>query len=60
MAFLVEQAGGKGVDGARDLRDISPEKLHQKVPVFVGSAADIDELMSYKDVQQVSSKVYNV
>ena len=31
MAFIVEEAGGKGVDGLRNLRTIAPEKLHQKV-----------------------------
>jgi len=60
MAFIVEQAGGKGTDGKRPLRSIEPEKLHQKLPVFLGSGEDIDELLSYEDVQQISSKTYNM
>lgn len=40
--------------------DITPGKLHQRLPLFLGSPEDIDELMSYDDVQQVSKKTYDV
>ena len=37
LAFLAEQAGGSGSDGAQDILDISPQTLHQRTPFFVGS-----------------------
>ncbi len=60
LAFVTEQAGGKATDGVRAIRDIVPEQLHQRLPLFLGSPEDIDELVSYGDVQQVGSKKYDV
>lgn len=37
MAFIVEQAGGRASTGTRDILDIYPEELHQRVPLFIGS-----------------------
>jgi fructose-1,6-bisphosphatase I len=37
LAFLVEQAGGYASDGARPILDIEPQKLHQRVPMFIGN-----------------------
>ena len=43
MAFLVEQAGGKATtDGTQPILDIQPEHLHQRIPVALGSANEID------------------
>jgi fructose-1,6-bisphosphatase I len=63
MAFLSEQAGGRGSDGVRRILDIPPSKLHERLPLFLGSTEDIAELESYQGqggVQQVSSKTYTV
>ena len=60
MAFVMEQAGGKGVNGKANLLDMTPSGLHQKTPVFVGSSGDIAELLSYGDVVQTSTKTYSV
>ena len=46
MSFLAEQAGGKGVDGKGRVLDIQPDKVHQRVPLFVGSKNEVDYLMS--------------
>ena len=54
------QAGGKGSDGKRRILDIAPEKLHHRLPLFLGSPEDIGELESYGDVQQIGSKKYTV
>ncbi len=43
MAFIVEQAGGRASDGARDIMQIQPESLHQRAPLFIGSREDVDE-----------------
>ena len=51
--LLATQAcGGRASDGVRDILDVEPSGLHDRLPVFVGSAADIAELVAYGDVQQ--------
>ena len=47
MAFLVEQAGGAATDGAQRILDIEPEKLHQRVPVFLGSKEEVERVTQY-------------
>ncbi|NIP78892.1 MAG: class 1 fructose-bisphosphatase [Gemmatimonadetes bacterium] len=42
MAMIVEHAGGKATDGQRRLLDIEPTSLHQRTPMYVGSAAYVD------------------
>ena len=46
MAFLVEQAGGKAIDGFQNVMDIVPNELHQRTPFFAGSSEMIDQLNS--------------
>lgn len=60
LALLSEQAGGAAVDGVSNIRELRPGALHQRLPLFLGSSADIRELMSYGDVQQLDGKVYTV
>jgi fructose-1,6-bisphosphatase I len=42
MAMIVEHAGGRATDGRRDILDIQPTSLHQRIPVFCGSAEYVD------------------
>ena len=42
VAMLVEQAGGRATDGARDILDITPDGLHQRVPLVFGAADEIE------------------
>ncbi len=37
LAFLAEHAGGYASDGHGPILDIKPDKLHQRVPLFIGS-----------------------
>lgn len=37
LAFIVEQAGGKASTGQARVMDVEPTKLHQRVPLFIGS-----------------------
>lgn len=37
IAFIAEHAGGMATDGINRILDITPIKLHQRVPLFVGS-----------------------
>jgi fructose-1,6-bisphosphatase I len=41
LAYLVEQAGGAASDGKSRILDITPTKLHQRSPLFVGSVDDV-------------------
>src|SRR5699024_9531227 len=41
MAFLVEQAGGIASTGYERILDLNPQKLHQRVPVIMGSTEDM-------------------
>ncbi|UTY58059.1 class 1 fructose-bisphosphatase [Massilia sp. erpn] len=47
MAFIVEQAGGMATDGKHRILDIQPEKLHQRVPVFLGSRDEVAVVTGY-------------
>jgi fructose-1,6-bisphosphatase I len=46
MSFILEQAGGKSTTGKERIMDLSPTSVHQRVPVFLGSPDDIDEVIS--------------
>lgn len=48
MAFIVEAAGGKAIDGKKNILDIQPTSIHCKSPVYLGSTQDIDELLTLK------------
>ena len=45
LAFVIEQAGGKAIDGQMDILDILPQKIHQRSIVYLGS----DELIGNLD-----------
>ncbi|XP_059653234.1 uncharacterized protein LOC132300243 [Cornus florida] len=60
LSFLVEQAGGRGSDGKSRILSIQPVELHQRLPLFLGSSDDIEELESYGDVQQKVNPGYEV
>ena len=42
MAFIVEQAGGRAIDGKKRILDIEPKSLHQRVPIYIGSESAVD------------------
>lgn len=47
MSFLAEQAGGKGSTGAARMLDVVPEKVHQRMPLYVGSKWEVEYLESW-------------
>ncbi|MDL2316390.1 class 1 fructose-bisphosphatase [Desulfovibrio sp. OttesenSCG-928-A18] len=47
MAFLAEQAGGMASDGHRRILEIVPESLHARVPLYIGSARDVEHVMGF-------------
>jgi fructose-1,6-bisphosphatase I len=46
LAFLAEQAGGYASDGTQRILDIAPSKLHQRVPLFIGSRLLVEKAES--------------
>jgi fructose-1,6-bisphosphatase I len=42
FAFLFEAAGGKATTGSERVLDLVPTKLHQRVPLVLGSPHDVD------------------
>ncbi|RIA89847.1 fructose-1,6-bisphosphatase class 1/Sedoheputulose-1,7-bisphosphatase [Glomus cerebriforme] len=44
MAFLTEQAGGKATTGKERVLDITPQKIHDRCPIFLGSKEDIEDI----------------
>ncbi len=47
MALLLREAGGEATDGVLALLDIQPEALHQRVPVVLGSAEEVQRVARY-------------
>ncbi|NMB82568.1 MAG: class 1 fructose-bisphosphatase, partial [Ignavibacteria bacterium] len=41
MAFIVEAAGGKAIDGKNRILEKLPESLHERIPIFIGSEEDV-------------------
>lgn len=47
MSMIVEQAGGSSSTGRQRIMEVSPEKLHQRVPVILGSTNEVERIVSY-------------
>ena len=47
MAMIIEQAGGMAITGPERILDIKPHKLHQRVPVILGSKNEVQVLSDY-------------
>lgn len=47
MAMIVEQAGGAASTGRERVLDIAPTTLHQRVPLILGSRAEVERLIAY-------------
>jgi fructose-1,6-bisphosphatase I len=47
MSFLVEQAGGKAITGRERILDVHPRRLHERVPVILGSKQEVERIGRY-------------
>jgi fructose-1,6-bisphosphatase I len=47
MALLVERAGGEAWTDSAKILDLQPEKIHQRVPVILGSANEVLTCLQY-------------
>src|SRR5690606_23490432 len=52
LAFICEQAGGRPSNGERDIMDIQPTSLHQRTPLYMGSAEFVDLAEQYLAADQ--------
>jgi len=43
LAFIAEQAGGLASNGKQRIMEVMPEKLHQRVPYFIGSKKMVEK-----------------
>jgi len=47
LAFIAEQAGGAASNGHQRILDVVPTALHQRTPLFIGSAEDVSECEAF-------------
>lgn len=47
MSWLMEQAGGRATNGHERILGIVPEKLHQRVAVFLGAKEEVERVTAY-------------
>jgi len=53
MAYILEKAGGKAITGNDRILDIKAKKIHDRCPVILGSADDVDEVAElYKNLKK--------
>jgi len=45
MSFLMEQAGGLSTTGTKRVMEITPDVVHQRVPIVMGSKNDVQEVI---------------
>jgi fructose-1,6-bisphosphatase I / sedoheptulose-1,7-bisphosphatase len=47
ISMLVEQAGGRATTGSQRLMEVVPERLHQHVPLILGSRHEVERIERY-------------
>lgn len=47
MAMLMENAGAEATNGHQRILEVVPEKIHQRVAVFLGAAEEVELVTSY-------------
>ena len=45
MSFIIEQAQGLATTGKERILEINPESPHQRVPVILGSSAEVQRII---------------
>jgi len=44
-----EQAGGAATTGTQRILEVAPAEIHQRVPVILGSRAEVERVATYHD-----------
>ncbi|HLG35529.1 MAG TPA: class 1 fructose-bisphosphatase, partial [Bacteroidia bacterium] len=55
LAYIIEQAGGKASDGRNRILEITPTTLHQRTPLFIGSAEMVKKAEEFMNVYYMQS-----
>lgn len=42
LALIAAEAGGAATDGTRDILDIEPREIHQRIPLVIGSRGEVE------------------
>lgn len=58
LAFLIEKCGGKATDGFNRILDLEISDLHQRTPLFLGSADMVDNACNY--MKEFSSDINTI
>ncbi len=45
MAYIIEKAGGLATTGKMPVLDVEPTSIHQRVPIFIGSKLEVEEVI---------------
>ncbi|MBQ9105627.1 MAG: class 1 fructose-bisphosphatase, partial [Mailhella sp.] len=54
LAFLAEQAGGMAIDGKNRILEKEPTAVHQRTPLIIGSADDVNQVIEvYKEYGKI-------
>lgn len=56
MAYIVENAGGAATNGKERILSIKPKKLHERVPIFIGSKKEV-ELITQYHLEETNNKI---
>jgi fructose-1,6-bisphosphatase I len=56
LAMVAEQAGGLATTGRQRILDVVPESLHVRVPLVIGSSADVQEYLSFVKEKTAAGK----
>jgi fructose-1,6-bisphosphatase I len=51
MSFIIEQAHGLATTGRERILEINPESPHQRVPVILGSSAEVQRIIDLHSAQ---------
>ena len=47
MSYIIDQAGGKCTNGKTNLLNVTPQRVHERSPCFIGSPENINEMKQY-------------
>lgn len=59
LSYIMEHAGGASTDGRRRCLDYTPEKIHVRMPVYMGSKQCVEELQEFYKRHDSQSKPQN-
>lgn len=57
LSFIVEQAGGKATTGFNRVLEVLPKTLHQRVPLFIGSADMVEKAEEFMSKHSITEAV---